>query len=64
LVTISPEGKLTDVLYNASLYKDTRGAVAGVFAAASDVTARKKAEEELAERRRRTWPSWKLQCLT
>ncbi len=46
-------GRLTDVLYNASVYKDTRGNVIGVFAAARDVTARKKAEEELAEQRRR-----------
>jgi hypothetical protein len=30
-------GKLTDVLYNASVYKDDKGE--GVFAAARDVTA-------------------------
>ncbi|RPI28504.1 MAG: PAS domain S-box protein, partial [Chloroflexota bacterium] len=47
------DGRLTDVLYNASVYKDTRGNVIGVFAAARDVTARKRAEEELAEQRRR-----------
>ena len=47
------DGRLTDVLYNASVYKDTRGNVLGVFAAARDVTARKKVEEELAEQRRR-----------
>ncbi len=47
------DGRLTDVLYNASVYKDTRGNVLGVFAAARDVTARKKIEEELAEQRRR-----------
>jgi PAS domain S-box-containing protein len=46
-------GRLTDVLYNASVYKDTHGNVIGVFAAARDVTARKRAEEELAEQRRR-----------
>lgn len=34
-------GKLTDVLYNASLYKDDKGIVLGVFAAARDVTAQK-----------------------
>ncbi|CAN5378785.1 hypothetical protein BH10BAC1_BH10BAC1_06600 [soil metagenome] len=34
-------GKLTDVLYNASVYKDDKGAVLGVFAAARDVTAQK-----------------------
>ena len=47
------DGRLTDVLYNASVYKDTRGKVLGVFAAARDVTARKRAEEELAEQRQR-----------
>ena len=47
------DGGLTDVLYNASVYKDTQGKVIGVFAAARDVTARKKAEEELAEQHRR-----------
>ncbi len=47
------DGRLTDVLYNASVYKDARGNVIGVFAAARDVTARKKAEEQLAEQHRR-----------
>jgi len=46
-------GQLTDVLYNASVYKDARGNVIGVFAAARDVTARNRVEEELAEQRRR-----------
>jgi PAS domain S-box-containing protein len=46
-------GQLTDVLYNASVYKDTRDNVIGVFAAARDVTARNRVEEELAEQRRR-----------
>ncbi|MES2116141.1 MAG: PAS domain S-box protein [Pseudomonadota bacterium] len=45
------DSKLTDVLYNASVYKDTRGNVLGVFAAARDVTAQKKAEAEVAEQR-------------
>ena len=40
-------GKLTDVLYNASVYKDVSGKVLGVFAAARDVTARMQAEEAL-----------------
>ena len=45
------DGKLTDVLYNASVYKDARGNVLGVFAAARDVTAQKRAEEQVAEQR-------------
>jgi PAS domain S-box-containing protein len=44
-------GRLTDVLYNASVYKDNRGEVLGVFAAARDVSAQKKAEAEVAEQR-------------
>ena len=38
------DGRLTDVLYNASVYKDTLGNVLGVFASARDVTDRKQAE--------------------
>ena len=44
-------GRLTDVLYNASVYRDVRGNVLGVFAAARDVTAQKRAEELVAEQR-------------
>ncbi|MEN6439921.1 MAG: PAS domain-containing methyl-accepting chemotaxis protein [Syntrophobacter sp.] len=40
-------GKLTHVLYNASVYKDVDGKVLGVFAAARDTTERKRMEEEL-----------------
>jgi PAS domain S-box-containing protein len=47
------DGRLTDVLYNASVYKDAGGKVLGVFAAARDVTAQKKAEAQLAEQRTR-----------
>jgi PAS domain S-box-containing protein len=41
------DGRLTDVLYNASVFMDTDGKVLGIFAAARDITARKMAEEEL-----------------
>jgi PAS domain S-box-containing protein len=41
-------GRHTDVLYNASLYRDARGQVLGVFAIARDVTAQKLAEVERA----------------
>jgi PAS domain S-box-containing protein len=40
-------GKVTDVIYNASIYKDEAGNVAGVCAAARDITERKLAEEEI-----------------
>ena len=40
-------GSTIDVLYNASVYNDAAGNAAGVFAAARDITARKKAEETL-----------------
>ena len=42
------DGQITPVLYNASVYRDEGGAVVGVFAAARDITERKRAEEELA----------------
>jgi PAS domain S-box-containing protein len=40
-------GKLTPVIYNASIYRDDSGKVDGIFAAARDITARKRAEEDL-----------------
>ncbi|MGA2191884.1 MAG: PAS domain S-box protein [Nitrospirota bacterium] len=42
------DGHITPVLYNASVYKDETGKVIGIFAAARDVTERKRAEEALA----------------
>ncbi len=44
-------GRLTEVVYNASVYKDAWGNVLGVFAAARDVTTQRKAEAEIAEQR-------------
>lgn len=41
------DGHSTPVVYNASIYRDESGKVAGVFAAARDITERKQAEEEL-----------------
>ncbi len=40
-------GRITDVLYNATIFKNEKGEVQGIFAAARDVTERKKAEEKL-----------------
>ncbi len=37
-------GRTTDVLYNATVYRDEAGRVQGVFAAARDITERKQAE--------------------
>ena len=47
------EGRLSHVLYNASVYKDASGKVLGVVAAARDVSPLRKAEVELAEQRSR-----------
>ena len=41
--------KVTDVLYNASVFRNEAGEVEGVFAAARDVTERKRAEFALQE---------------
>ncbi|KKG27945.1 PocR ligand-binding domain-containing protein [Methanosarcina mazei] len=41
------DGRVTQVLYNASVYRDESGEVIGVFAAARDVTELKKAEDAL-----------------
>lgn len=42
-------GNITDVLYNASVYRDSEGQVAGIFAAARDITDKKKAEQRMLE---------------
>ena len=47
------DGRLTDVLYNASLYKDVAGNVLGVLGAGGDITAQKRAEALIAEQRTR-----------
>ena len=43
------EGRATDVLFNASVYKDVQGKVLGAFGAARDITQRKRIDEELKE---------------
>ncbi len=42
-------GNITDVLYNASIYRDDCGKVLGVLAAARDITERKRIENELRQ---------------
>jgi len=41
------EGRITPVVYNASVYRDESGTVAGVLVAARDITERKQAERQL-----------------
>jgi PAS domain S-box-containing protein len=67
-------GKVTDVLYNATVYRNEFGEMQGVFAAARDITERKRAQEALRkahdelemrvkERTRElTEATWKLQA--
>ena len=45
-------GRLTDVLYNASTYRNSQGEIQGVFAAARDITERKQAEQKLKDSER------------
>ncbi len=40
-------GRITDVLYNATVYRNDEGEVQGVFAVARDVTERSRLEEKL-----------------
>ena len=42
-------GHITPVLYNASVYRDEKNKVIGIFAAARDITELKKAENKLKE---------------
>jgi PAS domain S-box-containing protein len=49
----SKSGRTTDVLYNATLYKNETGEIQGIFAAARDVTDRKKAEAAVQAERKR-----------
>jgi PAS domain S-box-containing protein len=47
LEIVCQDGIVTPVLYNATVYRDERGQVAGVFAAARDITAQRKIERAL-----------------
>ena len=42
-------GQVTDVLYNASVFRDENGEVAGVFAAARDVTETRRAQTKISQ---------------
>ena len=43
------DGKLTDVLFNGSVYKDDKGNVLGVVVVARDITEQKRIATELTE---------------
>ena len=49
LVLRSRTGKRTVVSFNAGTFKDTAGRVAGIFAAAREITEQKRLEEQLRE---------------
>ena len=49
LVLKARSGKRTVVSFNAGTFKDTAGRVAGILAAARDITAQKKLEEQLRD---------------
>ncbi|MDD5304489.1 MAG: PAS domain S-box protein, partial [Elusimicrobia bacterium] len=46
LEILARDGRVTPVLFNATVYRDETGSVAGVFAAARDVTERLRLEKE------------------
>jgi len=47
------DGRITSVVYNASVYRDENGNVIGIFVAARDITERKHAEEALRQNEQR-----------
>jgi PAS domain S-box-containing protein len=47
LTILHTNSRTTDVLFNASLFKNEAGEIQGVFAASRDITDRKKMEEKL-----------------
>lgn len=54
------DGKLTDVLFNGSVYKDDNEAVMGVVVVARDITDRKLFENELIEAKRKAEKATKV----
>ena len=47
------DGAIIDVLYNASVYLNEMGEIAGVFTTARDITERKKVEKKLYQQEER-----------
>ncbi len=56
-------GKVTEVLYNATVYRNNAGEIQGVFAAARDITEQKKAEEEAKEAEKKLKDSERLAAI-
>ena len=56
-------GKVTEVLYNATVYRNAAGEIQGVFAAARDITERKKAEEQAQEAAKKLKDSERLAAI-
>lgn len=56
-------GRITDVLYNAAVYRDSEGELLGIFAAARDVTKLRHAEQERLELERQLLDAQKLESL-
>lgn len=55
LTILNASGRTIDVLYNATIYRNEGGGIQGVFAAARDITDRKRAEEALKAERQRLY---------
>ena len=56
-------GSITDVLYNATVYRNEAGEIQGVFAAARDITELRKAEEEAQEAAKKLKDSERLAAI-
>jgi len=56
-------GRVIDVLYNATVYRNVSGEIQGVFAAARDITEKKKAEEQSQETAKKLKDSERLAAI-
>jgi two-component system, chemotaxis family, CheB/CheR fusion protein len=56
-------GKIIDVSYNATVYRNADGQIQGIFAAARDITELKKAEEEAKENEKKLKDSERLAAI-
>ncbi len=56
-------GGITEVLYNATVYNNDKGEIQGVFAAARDISERKKAEAEAVEAAKKLKDSERLAAI-